>query len=205
VAGATDGGRYEPLTMGSTWTYDVTDVVGGVPLKSTKNVTVEDLEAVPGKTNVMAWRVHTELVGVQLQETWQENQAETAVRHRDDTNDLDGGNLNSSLYAPYKLRVDESAAHTVTGATYPEQWSEVYTDNTTHMTSTKMHSTTWTVVNGAESLTVPAGTFSTLHLQKTGSGTTPSMKEYWFARGVGKVKETSGSGHVEELRSFTIR
>jgi hypothetical protein len=53
-------------------------------------------------------------------------------------------------------------------------------------------------------VTVPAGTFTTVHVQRvSGSGST-KQKDYWFAKGVGKVKETGGGQQNEELMSYSI-
>jgi hypothetical protein len=48
-------------------------------------------------------------------------------------------------------------------------------------------------------VTVPAGTFHALILQKAGSSV---AKTYWFVRGVGKVKETGGQ--TEELVEYHV-
>jgi hypothetical protein len=56
------------------------------------------------------------------------------------------------------------------------------------------------VVAVEEMVTVPAGTFSAVVIEKVG-GT--STKRYWFARGVGKVKEQSGT-QVEELTEYKL-
>ena len=51
-----------------------------------------------------------------------------------------------------------------------------------------------------ESVTVPAGTFTdTVVLEKIGGSV---LKTYWFARGVGKVKETGGQ--TEELVEYGV-
>jgi hypothetical protein len=57
----------------------------------------------------------------------------------------------------------------------------------------------WTVLSESEMITVPAGTFDAVVLQKVG-GT--SSKMYWYVRGLGKVKETGGQ--TEELTSWTV-
>ena len=58
----------------------------------------------------------------------------------------------------------------------------------------------WTVIADDETLEVPAGTFEhVIHFQKSGGG---SAKEYWYARGVGKLKETGSQ--LEELTAFEL-
>ena len=48
---------------------------------------------------------------------------------------------------------------------------------------------------------VPAGNFASLHLTRTDSSD-GSTKSYWFVRGVGKVREATSGGHIEELTSY---
>jgi hypothetical protein len=51
-----------------------------------------------------------------------------------------------------------------------------------------------------ESLEVPAGPFEhVIHFQKAGGGST---KEYWYVRGVGKLKETGSQ--TEELTEYSL-
>jgi len=164
-------------------------------------VTAEMQEAVPGKTSVMAWRLRTVVPSSQTQLTWQEETASAIVRHRDDVYDLDGGLNNFSLYTPGKLRTKTSAADTMTGATWVETFTEVNTATGSNPTS-NTRTLDWQVVNGAESVTVPAGTFTAVHIRKLNNGSPD--KDYWFVRGVGKVKETAaGSGRVELLTAHT--
>ena len=111
-----------------------------------------------------------------------------------------------SVYAPAKGRVDLAPAHLATGASYTESFTETVTDVTAtgNSTSSSSKSYGWKVVNASESITVPAGTFTALHLQKTNGNSNAVDKDYWFVRGVGKVKETSGAGRTELLTSFKI-
>ena len=80
-------------------------------------------------------------------------------------------------------------------------WTEMYSETKLPVgmaPATVMASDTWKVIAVAESVTVPAGTFTALVIEKTGG--TP--KRYWFVRGVGKVKETGTQ--TEELQSFDV-
>jgi hypothetical protein len=178
--------------------------VGTVQVTGTKTVTVAALEAVPGKTGVTAFRLRTVVPGSQLQDTWQELQASTLVRHRDDVLSLAGTLLSTSIYSASKMRFEEGKV--ATNDTYADVYSEVATVVSPPASSTKMHTGTFVVINSAESVTVPAGTFVAVHVQrqKPVMGTPTVSKDYWFVRGVGKVKETSASGRVEQLRTWSI-
>jgi hypothetical protein len=64
----------------------------------------------------------------------------------------------------------------------------------------------WSVAAVNESVTVPGGTFTTIKLKKLSPGSA-SIRYFWFARGVGKVKEAGevGSGdQTEELSSYMV-
>ena len=55
-------------------------------------------------------------------------------------------------------------------------------------------------INGLD-VTVPAGTFTAVYIQKV-SATGGSAKTYWYVPGVGKVKELGGQ--LEELVSYSL-
>jgi hypothetical protein len=97
------------------------------------------------------------------------------------------------------LHLDMAAAHLVAGAT----WLEVYQETKQPVMGTASVATArdrWTVLAVDQEVTVPAGTFRALVLQKAGGST---AKQYWYVRGVGKVKETGGQ--TEELVSYQLQ
>ena len=60
------------------------------------------------------------------------------------------------------------------------------------------------VLSVTEEVTVPAGTFITLQLRRTElSGN--EVKDYYFAKGVGKVKEITQGIKTEELTEYGMR
>jgi hypothetical protein len=61
---------------------------------------------------------------------------------------------------------------------------------------------TWTVEAVDEMVTVPAGTFKCLRVHSTESGAKGYDSTFWFARNVGKVKETGTE--VRELLGYSI-
>ena len=192
-------GRYLPLAMGATWTYRVTDPVSGAV--ANKSSTVEAYEDIGGdKAGTMGFRVRTEKLDGRTV-SWQADTGTSIVRHREQTFDLAGAMIAEEYYTPFKLRVDESPAHLMMGAAWTEAFTEKHTDMATGTTTT-MKMDAWTVEAVAESVTVPAGTFSCVRLHRVGQAMGQSDKTYWFARGVGKVKETGGQ--TEELVSYSI-
>ena len=206
--GQNSAASYEPDPVGATWTYATTDVADGGTVTGTKSVAVEAIEPVPGRAGITATRIHTIVPGAEDQMTWQGESATAIVRYRDDIYLLGAGTATLeeySVYAPSKLRMD--LTHLTTGQTYDESYTESVTKvmaggNSTASTSKPFR---WKVINGAESITVPAGTFTAVHVQKANGNSGAIDKDYWFVRGVGKVKETAEStGRVEVLTAYHL-
>lgn len=196
---ATPEGRLLPLRIGATWTYQVTE-----PSRTEvaqKSSTVEALEPVgPSKPGVTAFRVRTEkLDGITV--SWQEELRNAIVRHREETFDEDGRKTGEEVYVEHKLRIDESEPRTSPGASFEERYTETRTEPDTGGSKTVIKWERWRV-DGLESVTVPAGTFDCLRLVRDGARGGQAQKTYWFAKGVGKVKETGNQ--TEELVAWTI-
>jgi hypothetical protein len=191
-------GPYQPLTVGSTWTYHVEDQ--GVVYD--KQSSVEAYEDMGGDiAGTMGFKVR-ETIKASVQLTWYEVTASDVRRHHDQLADDTGRQLSDEWYSPYLLRVDESPAHLTVGAT----WTVDYTKTKT--TSSKPTATTnqqegWKVDAVDVVTAVPAGTYNALKITRTDTSD-GSTKTQWFVRGVGKVRERTGAGHFEELTSFTI-
>lgn len=194
-----------PWSPGLSWVYKVTDEAG----TSEKTTTIGDAEErvdLGPNADTMAYKVVTEKGdGTDQTISWQAKLDDKVVRYREQSF-ASGSELSLDEYwAPYKLHADGSAAHTKKGA----QWTEAYDETkiaVTHGVSqdpvTEHHEDAWQVVSAEAdgvSVSVPAGTFDhVLVLQKASTG---GAKTYWYARGVGKVKETGSQ--TEELVSFS--
>ncbi len=202
-AGLPDAGElasYLPWHEGNTWTYQVTDA--GV--LSSKVTTVGALEAVGGtgpNADLEANRVETTkgVGGMDLTVSWQLLVGDRVLRYREQSYSASTGDLElDEHWDPYKIHFDGSAAHTAADAT----WLEEYQETKLPVGAAPEVATArdrWTVIAVDEEVTVPAGTFSTLVLTKAG-GTV--LKTYYYARGVGKVKEEGTQ--TEELESFEV-
>jgi hypothetical protein len=136
-------------------------------------------------------------------ESWQTPSADNAdrvVRYREQSFDASSGKLElDENWDPEKLHIDGSPERTLAGASWLESYSE--TKNQVGLTPTT-HAVRerWTVLGDDETLEVPKGTFEhVIHFQKVGSS---SSKEYWYLRGVGKLKETGSQ--TEELSDYQL-
>src|SRR3954469_17057662 len=105
-------GPYQPLTVGSTWTYHVDDQ--GVVYDKTS--TVEAFEDMGGDiAGTMGFKVHETIKGSN-QLTWYEQTSTDVRRHHDIVTDMNGTQLSDEWYSPYLLRVDEAPEHLQVGA-----------------------------------------------------------------------------------------
>jgi hypothetical protein len=191
--------RLEPWSTGSTWSYNLTDPAGVLAPQTGQLTTLTGPVDVGGvHAGKMALIAHIDQM-VGTKDVYEAISGDLDVRYKTDFYD-DQHNLTSSeFYQPYRVKLDESPAHVVDGAT----WSETFTQTSTPAggsPTTKTKTDQWRVVSANESITVADGTFTALHVQRTSSS--GSVQDYWYARGVGKLQETGG-GQTEELASFT--
>jgi hypothetical protein len=192
-------GRYMQLATGASWSYDVS---GG----KQKTQTVGALEDVGGqKAGTMAFKLTTtKSTGMTI--SWQQDTGTSIVRHREQ--DLSGTNHTDEFYSPLQTRIDENPAHVAVDASWMETYDELVWSLTTPTDpmTTAHKIDTWLVVSDTAQVEVPAGRFCALQLKRTTQlGSNPlKTKYYWFARGVGKIKEKDDEGDVEALTSFTL-
>jgi hypothetical protein len=195
-------GRYMPVSEGTSWTYQVTDTSSGE--QATKVTTVMAEEDVGGmKAGTTAFKVvtlTTDASGMDRTESWQEDTGTALVRHREITYDRQGNMSGDEFYDPFKLRLDEADDRIVPGAMFMTSYVETRTDALGTTTNTRNE--IWTIEAVDQEITVPAGTFSCIRVRRMGTEPGQSDKTYWFARGVGKIKESGGQ--TEDLVSSTL-
>jgi hypothetical protein len=192
-------GSLLPFKEGNTWTYRVT----GDGETSDKVTTVGALEPVGGGSALaaeQAYKVVTKKGAEDQTVSWQKQVGDRVVRYREQSFHAGDGMLEAEDYwNPPKLHIDESAAHTIRGATWTEEYQETKVvagkPDETHTARDK-----WSVDGVNQTVTVPAGTFTNAIVFVKAGGS--STKTYWYVPGVGKVKETGGQ--TEELLSFQV-
>jgi len=202
--------NYFPLAVGASWTYQVTDpLFPGAPAE-TKVQTVEAFEDVGGeKAGVMAFRLKTVKPGDETI-TWQETTSTgLTIRHREREFTVVGASSSlraDNFYYPYKLRVDGTMDHVVANAVWETMHEEKVYDSSAPAGKTIAKTERWTVIAVDEMITVPAGTFTTLRVRRQtlvgAGGGEGADKTYWFAEGIGKIKETGGQ--TEELAAYSL-
>lgn len=202
-APAPPSGRYEPWHVGAVWTYHVTDPTGMMPAKTAKTTMLawENMPSWAGPhAGKPAYKIHEDqLVG--SIDAWESVEGDNDVRYAQIDYDQNNALVDQQFEVNWRLKVDESPAHVAANATWTESFN-ITTITAATGTTTNAKTEGWQVINPAESITVLAGTYTTLHVRRTNSGgTTAKTKDYWFAKDVGKVKETGGS-QDEELMSY---
>lgn len=188
-----------PWKTGNTWTYRVTDVDQSVSEKVT-TIGAEELVGGDGPhRDDEGFKVVTKKGAMDQTISWQVDMDGTVVRLREQSFGAKTGELQLEEYwEPYKLHVDGSEEHRQTGASWLDEYDE--TKIPTGQAATTMAARDrWTVTAERASVTVPAGTFDAVVLQKAG-GTT--LKTYWYVPGVGKVKESGAQ--TEELVEYQV-
>ncbi len=192
-----------PWAVGNSWTYDVTKN----NVTTSKTTTIGDLEQIGGtgpNAALMAYHVTTAkgVGSMDHTESWQAPDAANPVRilrFREQSFSATTGKLQvEEHWDPSKLHIDGSAEHTAAAAS----WLEVYEETKLPVLmppTTQTAKDRWTVIADDETLEVPAGIFeNVIHLRKSGS----SVKEYWYVRGVGKLKETGTQ--TEVLTAYAV-
>jgi hypothetical protein len=191
-------GRYQPMVVGATWAYNVTDT--GVAY--TKNSAVEAFEDIGGMAaGTMGYKV-SETIKTSVQLTWYESTASDVRRHHDQQTDVNGVMTSEDWYTPYDLRVDEASDHVTAGAAWTLSYMDAHS-SASKPASTKTITENWTTDAANEVVTVPAGTFSALKITRTDTAS-GSSKSQWFVAGVCKIRESNTTGHLEELQSYMI-
>jgi hypothetical protein len=113
-------------------------------------------------------------------------------------------------YDPAFLRYDEAWTSEQQKVTLDDSWVQTCIQSSVAKncapgamkTGTTTHE--YTVLHLSTSVTVPAGTFDTVEIQRVDPNT-GETKLYWFAKGVGKVRdEAPATGAISELTSFTL-
>lgn len=180
-----------PLATGTRWTYRITDPLKGV---FEKQVEVVGPAAIPDSTATAVVVRDTEPTN---EETgWLDVRSGFLVRHREE--DRKAGILvrvtTWDPYAPKWLAVVPRAGYTARLQATEHEW---HPDG---IVSTKQPVYAFTVVATDVSVTVPAGTYTCVQVERTRLDKVDPKRTYWLAPGVGKVREESD--RIEELTSF---
>lgn len=184
--------RFLPYSVGNSWTYEVTDLGDGARrLKDQRlDEEIEDPELGAVIVQLTSKRAGTtrslfRVDGDRIVRLLQEDV--------DSTNTLE----RTTTYDPGQIRIDESPARLEPGAT----WEETYLETEVELGGAPVTVATvdaWEVIGTDVACESPLGTFECIHLRRTRAMGGVAVKDFFFARGVGKVREI-GDKQLEEL------
>jgi hypothetical protein len=200
-AGGADTRPLLPLAPGNYWIYVVTDP-SGVSTPKTQTVMAEEPVGGTGPNSTkLAFRMVTTKGTDGTDETisWQTRIGTRVIRYREQSF---GATSNALVleehWDPAKLRVDESPERTVAGATWLEMDLETKLPVGGTPTTAEVRER-WTVTAERQAVTVRGQSYEVMIVSKAGA----SQKTYWWARGIGKVKEL-GPNQTEELMTYEV-
>lgn len=193
--------RFSPLAVNATWTYDRTDKTTGTV--TSRVHTVEAFGDLGGPSaGTTGYRVRIAKPSGAYSLNFYEDEGDRVVRHYEEAYNSMGVAKSIETYTPSRLRIDETSADLTVGATYDDAYVDEKTTISSGVVTSVTKTDTWTVVATDASVTVPAGTFTCLHLHRS-NAVTGLEEDVFFARGVGKVKEEDTTS-LEELASYQL-
>ena len=188
-------------SVGATWVYNVTDT--GVAY--TKNSAVESPARTSAASRPAPWATRcSETIKTSTQLTWYEvDRHRRAPPPRPADWTPTACMTSEDWYTPYDLRVDESPDHLMAGAAWTMTLHGRAHLQPASRPRPRPSPRTGPPTPSNEAVTVPAGTFSALKITRTNTAD-GTAKSQWFVPGVGKIRESNTTGHLEELTSYMI-
>lgn len=194
--------RMQPLRVGARWIYRVRSADGSVREKTSTVTTTRVLDG--AKAGRRVFEIETRFVD-DLTVGWIEDLGAALVRHGEQRYKRRTFAPSHRLWwHPYKTKIDEAPARLRLGTSWDEQYTEEGGG------TPGLRRDRWTVEAIDEPVTVPAGAFRCVRLRRdeliNSNPREEAHKVYWFAPGVGKVKELADLGNrVEELVAYQLR
>lgn len=197
--GKSASNRYLPTTVGDVWRYDVTDPTGVDPQTIKRQEITE--EFVPdGETEPVFVQETTKNTGRTV--NWMRVVGESTVRVQQQDYDVNGVLERTTRYEPYRLRLDESAERLAQGATWDETYTEiVYDPNGVELQRIDAIDQ-WTIMAVDMPCATPWGELSCIHVHREQIQGGIAIKDYFFARGYGKIREEGGQ--IETLKGCIL-
>ncbi len=203
-------GDYYPMGVGDYWEYIETYANGDPAETLSHEVTgteTIDFGGELGERTVFLIDNAPDLTSTKSRTYYNEDDGNKVSRLRQIVYDTDGTVIKTQDYDPGALRFDR------TRVTKGETWDESYTRHTYdeggNQTDSVLYTYTFTITELHEKVIVPAGTFDCIMVTRE---RLPPLSEetkiYYYASGVGKVKEISEGGEsgnkMEELTTYSV-
>lgn len=207
--------EYFPMATGNTWEYlETYDDTTHEPETTRHTVsgkeTITDFDGNEVETWVVANNPNVETDEARVY--WIVDDGITVRRIRQTVDSEGDGAIDKQQdYVPGITKIDRG--HLVAG----DSWNDEVLRHTTYPSDpsatqeSKLLLYEWSVVSTSETVVVPAGTFDNclrVERNNTADASNEETKIYWFAPGVGKVKEQTvaaeSDNKVEELTSYEV-
>ncbi len=193
-----DSDRYLPYEVGFTWEWRVTDLTSGSV--ETKSQIVQESRDNPDDGLPMFVQMTDK--GGGSTENWMRTDGDALVRLQQmDYNSLDQL-LRTTVYDPHAIRLDEASDRITEGATYTQTYTEIEYDSTGTETRRAEVTEEWEILGVDVACDAPIGAFECLHVSRTRTAGGIAQKEYWFAKGIGKIREEGGQ--IEQLTACSV-
>ncbi|MDQ3266401.1 MAG: hypothetical protein M3Y59_22590 [Myxococcota bacterium] len=183
-----------PMTVGSSWTYKITDPIRGI---SEKRVRVEKRGTIPGTD-----REGTLFISEQdhlFEHSWQVEEDGLAKRVREEDLSPDGTPKRSTTWSPLTIK----ALTLPQSAGWESRVTVVETIVEGGITDDKNKEFIWRVVAVDVDVTVAGVQMKAIQVLRDRQDKEGKARTYWFVPGVGKVREEGE--RTEELTSFDVK
>jgi hypothetical protein len=183
-----------PLAIGYSWTYEES----GGPIPGTITKTVVGSEDFSGQ-ETLVWETVQTNSPVTKRANWRDDGLRV-TRLRQERYGPGDLFLDAREYEPGFLRIERTLDQV--GAELTERHTRLEYDAAGNLVRSVSKLYNWRVEAVDETVRVPAGEFLTVRVRRTDVDQ-GSNKTYWYARGVGKVKEV-GPLETEALAEFDV-
>jgi hypothetical protein len=177
---------YLPLEVSAVWRYAITADDGR---RGDGALRVDGIDYGESAAGATEYRIREDLLDATIW-TWDVREAGRVVLAQEEIDDRSGAVLDEETYDPPITVIDERAERLAAGAAWPEAFFDT-TPNLKGHPKTKRSEVKWRVESLADTVTVPAGTFTCLCIHRAQKHHTAIVS--WYAQGVGLVKQT-GAG-----------
>ena len=191
-----DTDRLLPYAVGYSWTYEVTNIDTQETSTKTQSVLREmdnpddGMPVMVQETNKVEGRTVS----------WMRTEGEALIRLQQEDYDPAGALERTTVYDPGKIRLDESAERVAAGASFDESYTAVIYDPAGIETAREARTEQWQVLSVGQPCPGDFADYDCLQIQRARVGT--PAKIFWFAPGIGKVRETGGQ--IEQLTACSL-
>ncbi len=188
---------YLPLNVGNSWNYG-TIAADQSGFSTTKAQSIIAIDNHPEDGLPILVQETIKDSGKTI--NWLREDDDKLVRLQQQDYDRTGQLERTTVYDPPRLRFDQSPDRLSAGASWTINYTEIETDSITNIQAQRNISESWVVLSIDEPCPNQFAQFQCLHLVRTENG--KPAKDYWYVRGIGKVREEGGQ--IEQLRGCSV-